>query len=311
MKRNFIVQENEVGMRLDLFLAAHNDDLTRTFIKSNISSDNVTVNGEIVFKSNYRVKADEKVDLSYERETPPDIEPQDIDLDVVYEDDDLVVINKPSGMVVHPATGNYRDTLVNALIYKYKDIGNVGERIRSGLIHRLDKDTSGLILVAKTNRGLWHYSKMFAERNVKKSYLLVSKGAVSTADLAEGRSIEIQNNIGRNPKNRQKYSVVDKGGKFAHTVVRLLTSNDGYHLLLADLKTGRTHQIRVHLASIGMPVCGDTIYGKFDCSRLMLHSWKIQIQGLGSNLMTFEAPIPKEFSNIFHNIDEVISGSKI
>ncbi len=311
MKRKFTVDESEAGMRLDLFLADKNNDLTRSFIKTQISDDNVLVNGDVMFKANYRVKDSDEIQLQFEKESPPEIIPQDIELDIVYEDDDLVVINKPSGMVVHPATGNFRNTLVNALVYRYKNIKNVGERVRSGLIHRLDKDTSGLILVAKTNKALWYYSKQFAERNVKKYYLAVVKADILPLELAGNQRYELQNYMGRNPKDRQKFSVVQNGGKHAHTVFSHLLSKGKHHLILADLRTGRTHQIRVHLSSLGIPVCGDKIYGKLDCSRLMLHSWRIEITALGSTNKVIQAPVPKEFFDLFSNLDEVLTDTKI
>jgi 23S rRNA pseudouridine1911/1915/1917 synthase len=310
-KREYKVSKDDQGKRLDLYIANLNNDLTRTLIKKVIEKNQVLVNDIVEFKANYRVKEGDSIVFTPLEEEASTIEPQNIPLDIIYEDNDLVVINKPTGMVVHPASGNFRNTLVNGLLYRYKSIFGVGEVFRAGLIHRLDKATSGVILVAKTNKGLWHYSKVFAERHVKKTYLVVVTGKLPSK-LKNEKLIQIQSHLGRNPHNRQKFTNLDRGGKFAHSVVMYLSSNDNLHLLAVEIKTGRTHQIRVHLSSLGIPVLGDDRYGKNKYSRLMLHSWRIILPHLEDmNETEFRAPIPQSFYDIFPNLDDNINKSKI
>jgi 23S rRNA pseudouridine1911/1915/1917 synthase len=308
VKRNFIVENYDDKLRLDIFLADHNDDLSRSFIKKKIESDKVKVNGKVEYKANYSVKEGDETELEFSRQDHADKlpEPKEIPLDIIYEDSSLVVINKPSGMVVHPSTGHWDDTLVNALLYKYREIRKVGDIKRAGLIHRLDKDTSGLILVAKTNQALRFYSKQFARREVKKVYLMVTKGRLSDEIRRKGK-IEIETHIGRNPSNRQKFTNVDEGGKYAFTRFTYLGRKGDYKLLSAEIETGRTHQIRVHASSIGLPVLGDDIYGRNNkYKRLMLHAFEVGITLFASNdYREFKSSIPDEFRNLFPKISNL------
>jgi len=191
----------------------------------------------------------------------------------------LIVVDKPVGMVVHPATGNPSGTLVNALLFKYKNLKEVGERIRSGLINRIDKDTSGIVFVGKTNRGLWFYSRQFANRYVKKEYIAVVKGDFSKI-VDKRNSYKLSTYMDRNPVKRKKFAVVKEGkGRIAITGFKFLgLSKDGnFSLVKAFPETGRTHQIRVHLTYLGYPIVGDVIYGGLGYDRLLLHSHKAKL----------------------------------
>jgi 23S rRNA pseudouridine1911/1915/1917 synthase len=297
------VLTNEAGQRLDLFVVIKLDFLTRSTLKKLINSAQVKVNDRIEFRPHYKVKENDIIEVSYQKadEVQNHIIPQNINLDIIYEDKDLLVINKPNGMVIHPAQGNAKNTLMNAVIYHYQKLASVGSEIRSGLIHRIDKDTSGVVLVGKTNKGLWYYSRLFAERKVKKTYLAIVAGNIKNQLI--NNKITIKGYLGRNPKNRKKMAEVsiDSGGKYAETEIffdRLLyIDRKPYSVVLALPKTGRTHQIRVHLSNFGYPILGDKIYGKNNkYSRLLLHAWKLSLNLLDGNQKEFIADIPKEFN---------------
>lgn len=301
--RKLKVDSAHDGMRLDIFLSHHNNDLSRSLLKKQIETGLVMINGEVEFKPNYRVKVEDDVeyDVSGIQLSEKEIKPQDIDLDIIYEDENLVAINKPVGMVVHPATSNWEGTLVNALLYRYKKMTDTGEKIRSGLIHRLDKDTSGIILVSKTNEGLWYYSKQFSERNIKKTYLALVYGDFQ--GIAGSSLLKIENYIGRSERNRKKFSVVppSKGKKavtFVKQIKRYNYQGEVYSLLEVLPETGRTHQIRVHLSKIGLPIVGDSIYSRSrKFPRLMLHAWRLEFTMMNGEAKILEAKPDKLFFN--------------
>ncbi|MEI7578859.1 MAG: RluA family pseudouridine synthase [bacterium] len=294
----FQVEEDNSGIRLDLFLAHSQNTYTRSSVKSHINAGKVLVNQAVEFKPNYRVKIGDQIVVDFEISKAGEIIAQDIPLDIIYEDSDLLVINKPVGQVVHPATGNWQNTLVNALVFHFKEMEKVGENIRSGLIHRLDKDTSGLVLIGKTNKGLWYYSKLFAERKVVKTYLAVVLGNVK--ERFPSGKFSIENYLGRNPIKRKKFTVVSaEKGKLAETdfILQNLINVNGRicSILEVSPRTGRTHQIRVHLSKSGYPILGDQIYGRTKFPRLMLHAWKIEVLLMTGKMKEFIAPIPEEF----------------
>ena len=304
MMKSFTVSQDENKQRLDLFLAFKLPEYSRSQIRRQLNNGVVKIGDEIVYKPNYRVKTGEiiAIDTQAFAEEQPEILPENIPLDIIYEDKDLVVINKPAGMVVHPATANWQGTLMNALLYKYQGMRKVGDtKLRFGLIHRLDKDTSGLILIGKTNFGLWHYSKLFAERKLEKIYLAVVAGDMSK--VMQNKAYVVRDYLGRNPKNRQKISIVapEKSGKIAETkfiFVKNLKINGRLCSLVKALpKTGRTHQIRVHLSNLGYPIMGDKVYGRGNTyDRLLLHAWRIKLPLPSAKRVTFEAPVPHDFS---------------
>ncbi|MCA9383543.1 RluA family pseudouridine synthase [Candidatus Dojkabacteria bacterium] len=297
------VTEENNGERLDLFLTKVQNEFSRSAVKKQLNDAVVKVNDEVEYRPNYKVKLGDIIEFNFiQEELPTEIVPQDMPLDIVYEDKDLLVINKPVGLVVHPATGNWEGTLMNAVAYHYKEQHTVGDNIRSGLIHRLDKDTSGLVLIGKTNKGLWYYSKLFAERKVKKTYLVVVRGDLRK--YSSKSEFTVRNYLGRNTKNRKKFTDTDEQhGKIAETkfIFRNIIEIEGKVFSLVEAKphTGRTHQIRVHLSSIGHPVLGDVIYGRVNkYKRLMLHAWKLSLTGLNGEELKFEAEIPEEFLEI-------------
>lgn len=301
MADEIIVNKVDHGKRLDLFLNFAIGDYTRSIIKRQIEKGNITINDEVEFRPNYRVKTGDRI--TYDLHVPDGelkrIKPENIDLDIIYEDEHLVAVNKPTGMVVHPSTANWEGTLLNAMYYHYGELKDTGDKIRSGLIHRLDKDTSGLILVSKTNEGLWYYSKLFSERNIEKTYLAVVKG--DFVAKTGNTQIEISNYIGRNTNNRKKFTEVSPSkGKQAITKIEfmqlLLLEGKQYSLLRVFPKTGRTHQIRVHLSGMGMPILGDNVYGRGNrFSRLMLHAWKLKLTLFSGEETVLEAPPDKLF----------------
>jgi 23S rRNA pseudouridine1911/1915/1917 synthase len=294
---------DKAGERLDLFLSIRINSISRAHIRNLIGDGKLTLNGKIEFRPHYKIRLGDSFELNDDSpKVNTEIVPENIPLEIIYEDDDLVVINKPAGLVVHPATGNWSGTLMNALHFHFKEMQSVGDKIRSGLIHRLDKDTSGLILVGKTNKGLWYYSKLFAQREVEKTYLAIVAGNIGP-ELEEGTTV-VRNYIGRSLGNRLKFGEVpvSRGGRLAETkleFMKLLHDQKGnnYSLLKAQPKTGRTHQIRVHLSQLGFPIIGDVIYGKNfkDFPRLMLHAWQIKLKLIDGKETTFEAPIPADF----------------
>lgn len=306
--KSFQVSNKEENKRLDLFLAVNWDKLSRSAIKRLIESNQVKVNGEVEYNSNYKVKSGDKIYVEYEEvKGNPAAMPEDIPIDVVYEDDGLVIVNKPEGMVVHPATGNRKGTLINALLFRYKDLSQVGTRIRSGLINRIDKATSGLVLVGKTNEALWYYSKQFANREVNKEYLAVVRGDVSRL-FKDKSEIEIRNSLARNPVKRKKMAIAERGkGKSAVTKFSLIaiSKEKKYSLIKAKPMTGRTHQIRVHLSSLGHPVIGDRKYSGPKYKRLLLHSYRVRLISLDGKDLDVRAKVSGEYKTfLLENFDE-------
>ena len=283
------VIDNE-GLRLDSYLA-NELNLSRSKVQKLIKEGKVEVNGKVVHSS-YSVKIDDQINISDEMDYEINVEAEDIPLDIVYEDDDLIIINKKSGMVVHPAPGHYTGTLVNALLYKYNISG--GEKFRPGIVHRLDKDTSGLMIVAKNEEMLEKLSTMISTKEVERKYLAIINGVI------KHDTGTIDAPIGRDLNNRQKMAVTEINSKDAITHFTVLERFNNNSLLECKLDTGRTHQIRVHLSYIGFPVNNDPLYGKGKCSEFgqMLHSYSIKFNHprTGKELFyTVEAP--EEFRN--------------
>ena len=261
------VIDNE-GLRLDSYLA-NELNLSRSKVQKLIKDGKVEVNGRVV-NSSYSVKLDDQISVNDEMDYEINVEAEDIPIDVVYEDEDLIIINKRSGMVVHPAPGHYTGTLVNALLFKYKELA--GEKFRPGIVHRLDKDTSGLMIVAKNEEMLEKLSTMISEKKVERKYLAIINGVI------KHDTGTIDAPIGRDLNNRQKMAVTELNSKDAITHFTVLERFDNNSLIECKLETGRTHQIRVHLSYIGFPVNNDPLYGKGKCSEFgqMLHSYSIK-----------------------------------
>lgn len=280
--------KSDKEVRIDSYLAEELS-LSRSKVQKLIKEGLVTVNGKKV-SSSYSVKFDDTILIDDDLDYSISVEPQNISLDIVYEDSDLLVVNKASGMVVHPAPGHYEDTLVNALLYRFQL--SSGEKYRPGIVHRLDKDTSGLMLVAKNDFTHEALSRMIANKEVERHYLAIVDGVI------KHDTGTIDAPIGRDSNNRQKMAVTDVHGKEAITHFRVLETFHNHTLVECILETGRTHQIRAHMAYIGFPVSNDPLYGRGKSTEFgqMLHSKSIKFMHprTGKELF-FEVEPPKEF----------------
>jgi 23S rRNA pseudouridine1911/1915/1917 synthase len=288
------------GERLDRYLARVLADLSRSQVQRLIRNGLVILDGQKP-KPGTLVSPGMRVAVRIPASPSDETVPQYIPLNVVYEDDDLLVIDKPAGMVVHPAYGHAQDTLVNALLARYPDLA-VGEAGRPGIVHRLDKDTSGLIVVAKTEDALRHLRWQFKSRRVQKAYLVLVRGQPPTPEGI------IEAPIGRDPRHRQRMSVV-AGGRPARTRYQSLENLGDFSLLAVYPETGRTHQIRVHLAWLGVPVAGDPVYGKergarrakneIGLERQFLHAWRLSFERLGGmGTLVLEAPLSADLKRV-------------
>ncbi len=288
-------------MRLDKQILETHPDFSRSRIEGLIKAGFVTVNGVVAEKAGMKVSADDEIVVEIPPPVPAVPDPEDIPLDIVFEDDDMLVVNKAAGMVVHPAPGHFTGTLVNALLCHCPNLSGIGGVARPGIVHRLDQETSGLIVVAKSQAAMEGLVKAFAShKNIEKIYLAVVHGRPR---LSAGR---IENLIGRHSVDRKRMAIVEKNGKRAITnwqYAPLPTPHAPLSLLHCQIETGRTHQIRVHLASLGCPVIGDKVYGKSALdkrlnpvpARQMLHAWKLKFWHPVKNVeMRFEAPLPKD-----------------
>ena len=291
----------EAGIRLDKYISEQNSDLSRAMIQKLIENGNVTVN-EKVLKASYKVNLGDNIKIVLEEPKETELKPEKIPLNVVYEDNDIIVINKEKGMVVHPGNGNLEGTLVNAVLERCKDsLSGIGGEIRPGIVHRLDKDTSGLIIVAKNDKAHIRLSEDLKEHKVKKTYIALVRGVVKENEAT------IDMPIGRSDNVRVKMAV-KKEGKNAITHFKVLKRYNGYTLLEVRIETGRTHQIRVHMAEIGYPVVGDMVYsnGKnpFNVEGQMLHAWKLEFNHpITNKKMELEAELPEYFKNILNELD--------
>lgn len=249
----FKVEQEDANIRLDKFLSKELEDISRTQIQDIIKSGKVLVN-EKASKASTIIFENDIIQIEIPDPVEVEILAEDIPLDIYYEDKDVIVVNKESGMVVHPAVGNYSGTMVNALMYHCKDLSGIGGVIRAGIVHRIDKETSGLLVSCKSDLAHKSLSEQFLNKTVKRKYYAVCHGEINH------NFGKIEAPIGRDPQNRQKMAVVE-GGKHAVTHFKVLERFNGFTLLELQLETGRTHQIRVHMAYIGFPVCGDPLYG--------------------------------------------------
>ena len=280
--------------RLDIFLAEAVDGLTRSYIQKLIEAEQVTVNGTPA-KAHYKLKESDHVDLAVPDPEPLEVQPEAIPLNIVHEDDSLIVIDKPPGMVVHPAPGHSGGTLVNALLYHCKDLAGIGGVERPGIVHRLDKDTSGLIVAAKTEACMQSLTRQFKERGIQKVYLALAKGAFAPHEGS------IDAPIGRHKTHRKKMSVRAPTRREAMTRYEVIRQCDGFAYVRLYPKTGRTHQLRVHLASIGHPILGDRLYGGTlgpglpQMSRQALHAHRLELTHPATgDLLQLESPLPPD-----------------
>lgn len=298
--REFLVLEDEEGDRLDVYLSSQLGDMSRSYIQKIIKDKKVKVNGKEE-KAKYLVKEDDKVIIEIPAPKLLEVLPQDIPIDIVYEDTDILIINKPQDMVVHPAPGNYENTLVNAIIYHCKDkLSSINGVIRPGIVHRIDKDTSGLLMIAKNNNSHNSLAEQLKDHSITREYEFICHGVVKED------KITVNKPIGRNPKDRLKMAVVP-GGKNAVTHFEVVQRFENFTHMRARLETGRTHQIRVHALSINHPLLGDPVYGpknnKFKTNGQTLHAKKLGfIHPSKNEYVEFDSELPNYFKDIINKL---------
>ncbi len=297
---NFLVPADSEGMRLDLYLARQMESVSRAYIARLIQEGKVTCGGKPC-KPSLKLREGDAVDVVLPPPAASRAEPQDIGLDIVYEDEWIAVVNKPQGLVVHPAPGHRDGTLVNALLYRYRDgLSDLNGVLRPGIVHRIDKDTSGLLMIVKNNEVHGRIASMISRHEVRRTYLAVVCGAVRE----NGGTVDLP--LGRNPQNRLKAAVV-KDGKRAVTHFRVLQRFPRYTYLELVLETGRTHQIRAHLSHIGHPVLGDPLYGgirkEIPLEGQALHAFRLEFTHPVTNrVIMVEAPVPDHFRHLLDTL---------
>ncbi len=299
-KEEYKINEDLVGIRLDKAISMKDKDLSRVAVQRLIDEENILVNGKKT-KSSYKLNLDDIVTIIKKEAKETEIKPQDIPLDIIYEDNDILVVNKQKGLVVHPGNGNPDGTLVNAIMNHCKEsLSGIGGEIRPGIVHRLDKDTSGILIIAKNDKAHINISEQIKNHEVKKTYIALVRGIVrenmATIDMP----------IARSNKDRTKMAV-SKNGKNAITHIKVLERFKEFTLLEVNIETGRTHQIRVHLSEIGYPIVGDYVYsnGKnpFNVVGQMLHSMRIEFKHPVTNKqMKLEAELPEYFEEILTSL---------
>ncbi|SCJ54891.1 Ribosomal large subunit pseudouridine synthase D [uncultured Clostridium sp.] len=285
-----ITEENN-RERIDKYLSTVIEGKTRSFIQGLIEDKAVTVNGKII-KSNYKLKSNDEIIIILPEPIELDVKAENIDLNIIYEDSDVIVINKPKNMVVHPAPGNYTGTLVNGLLYHCKDLSGINGVIRPGIVHRIDKDTTGILVIAKNDESHNSLAKQFKDHSIKREYYALVEGRFSK------ESGTIDKPLGRNKKDRLKMDIVEDGRR-AVTHYEVLEQYDkGVSLIKCTLETGRTHQIRVHMASIGHPLIGDQTYG------YKKQKFKIEGQALHAKTLGFIHPTTGEYIEFTSDLPE-------
>lgn len=293
--KEFIVEDEHINMRLDVFLSMKLDGKSRSFIQNIIEEEKVLVNSKIK-KSNYRLKEKDKVEIAIPEPVALNVKPEDIPIDILYEDSDIIVVNKPQGMVVHPASGVYNGTLVNALLNHCKDLSGINGVTRPGIVHRIDKDTSGVLVIAKNDNSHNKLSEQFKEHSMTRVYTAVVEGIVKDDNGT------IDASLARHPIDRVKIAVV-KEGRRAVTHYKVIERYKANTLIECRLETGRTHQIRVHMSYIGHPVVGDPVYGykkqRFNLNGQLLHAKLLGfIHPTTGEYMQFESELPDYFKKV-------------
>lgn len=286
------------GERIDKYLAEVMNDYSRSFLQKQLKDKNVTVNGKIA-KASYKVLEDDEISVAVPDNQEPDIEAENIPLDILYEDSELLVVNKPKGMVVHPSAGHYSGTLVNALMYHCKDqLSGINGVLRPGIVHRIDMDTTGSLVICKTDVAHQSLAEQFKVHSITRKYRAIVHG-----NLKEDEGV-IEGTIGRHPIERKKMAINVRNGKPAVTHYRVLERFGNYTYVECQLETGRTHQIRVHMSSIGHPLLGDLVYGPKKCPYPSLQGQTLHAMVLGfmhpvtGEYMEFSAPLPEYFDKM-------------
>ncbi len=300
--KEYIVDLNESGKRLDSYIATIDENITRTHAQKLIEDGNILVNGKKA-KVSYKTQENDKILVEIPEPKQIELKAQDIPIEIIYEDNDIIVVNKPKGMVVHPANGNPDGTLVNAIMAICKDsLSGIGGEIRPGIVHRIDKDTSGLLIVAKNDNAHVKMSEQIKNHEVKKTYIALVRG------IFKENEATIDMPIGRSMSDRKKMAVT-KNGKNAITHIKVLTRFDKYTLLQVNIETGRTHQIRVHLSQIGYPIVGDYTYSngknEFNVIGQCLHAQKLEFyHPITQKYMCLEAELPQYFKDILEQLEK-------
>lgn len=301
--REIIEYNTPDNQRLDIFLVSKFPEHSRSFIQSLIKNGHVRVNNETVQKTGFKLDRALEIEINFPPAEPSTLTPEKIPLDIIFEDNNLIVVNKPPNMVVHPSAGHSTGTLVHAILAHCPDIQGVGGVKRPGVVHRLDRDTSGVILLAKNDQTHRYLQSLFKKRTIKKTYLAL----VDTAPPTNTGRIEAA--IGRDPSHRQRMAIVHENkGKLAISEYKILQSFPNHSLLEVNILTGRTHQIRLHLAFLNCPVVGDRVYGyktpSLSVERQMLHAYKIELVPPGAEEpKIFTAQIPADFQNILNDLN--------
>ena len=300
----FVITKKDVKKRLDAYLIENLEDVTRSYIKKLIENGDVLVNEELK-KSGYSLKENDIVTVEIPEDESANIEPEEIPLDIIYEDEDIIIVNKEKGMVVHPANGNYSGTMVNSLMHSHSDkLSSINGVIRPGIVHRIDKDTSGILVVAKNDNAHKVLTEQFKEHTINRKYIALVRGIVKEDKM------DIDLPIGRSSKDRKKMAVTDKNSKKAVTHILVLKRfyNSNLTLVEATLETGRTHQIRVHMSYYGHALLGDEVYGKkepkFKISGQMLHAKVLGfIHPTKNKYVEFESNLPAEFEELLNKLE--------
>jgi len=295
--RKIIVDKEAENTRLDVFLSKIFEDKSRSYIQKLIEGSHILVNDKEK-KSNYKLNNNDIITIELPELQELVIEAEDIPLDILYEDEDVVVINKPQGIVVHPAPGNYKGTLVNALLYHCEDLSGINGIARPGIVHRIDKDTSGVLVIAKNDKAHNKLAEQLRDHSMNREYITLVEG-----NIKQDKGV-VDKPIGRNPKERMKMGIVN-GGKRAVTHYEVIERFEKNTLIKCILETGRTHQIRLHMSHIGYPIVGDPVYGikkqKFNLKGQMLHAKKLGfIHPSTGEYMEFESPLPEYFTHILN-----------
>ncbi|MBP1889733.1 23S rRNA pseudouridine1911/1915/1917 synthase [Clostridium moniliforme] len=293
------ISSDEKGIRIDKFLSSKFEDKSRSFIQGLIENEGVLVNDKKI-KSNYKLKENDKIEIKMPEVKELEVEAENIPLNIIYEDKDVIVVNKPKGMVVHPAPGNYTGTLVNALLYHCKDLSSINGVIRPGIVHRIDKDTTGILVVAKNDNAHNKLSEQLKVHSMKREYYALVEGRIKKD------SGTIDKPLARSKKDRLKIAITPEG-KRAVTHYEVIERFKNASLVKCILETGRTHQIRVHMASIGYPLVGDPTYGfkkgKFKNEGQMLHAKTLGfIHPTTNEYMEFTSELPEKYKELLENL---------
>ena len=300
--KEFFTVENQDGERIDRYLSEELEDRSRSYIQKLIKENHVTVNQKPV-KANYRLSLGDRVEIDLPEAKEPDIKPEDIPLDILYEDKDIIIVNKPKQMVVHPAPGHYSQTLVNALMYHCGfELSGINGTMRPGIVHRIDMDTTGSLVACKNDMAHQSLSKQLKEHSIRRIYVAIVHGNIKEEDGT------VNAPIGRHPTERKKMSINSRNGREAITHYQVLERFGNYTYIQCELETGRTHQIRVHMASLGHPLLGDMVYGPKKCPFPHLQGQTLHARTLGiihprtGEYLEVNAPLPAYFIELLDKL---------